>query len=231
MLTDRERFSIFEGPVFHRDRVAAAPRRSARHDASHAAAHVLDARPAGAHAVAPGPARSVPAACGDAPSRPTVRAVRGGALDVLAETGRLRRPPRLRVAGGRPGGGAAAGVPRRGRRAARGLGERVRGSASPTCRDQRGGPGCARRAATTTSSTSSPSGAPPVDDGPRRPHRRALRLRRSRTARSTTPRSRSSSRRCSSAAPRRCRRPSRAARTSSGGDPSSGSRSWPTPRS
>ena len=80
VLTDRDRFSIFEGPVFHRAGAAPPPRRTTRPTVGAApAADVLDARPAGAHAAAPGDARAVPAARGRAAGGHRARARAGAA--------------------------------------------------------------------------------------------------------------------------------------------------------
>ena len=135
VLTDRERFSIFEGPVFHRDALLRHHDGRARHRrSSTAAAHVLDARPARAHPGAPGAARSVPARARSRRwSRPCARSRGSGSTRSPSATSFDVRhdyasPVAAQVAA------LAARVPDRGRRAARRLGERVRRSAIPTCR-------------------------------------------------------------------------------------------------
>ena len=148
VLTDRERFSIFEGPVFHRERAAAPPRRRARPHGPRvrcprSRCSTRPRTPSLRQAmIDPFRPRAV------TPLEPDVRALARARLDALADRDVVRRAPRLRVAGRRAGGRAPT---RRSR------------SRTPSCsvawvnvfvrarsrrrRDQRRGAGGARRAA------------------------------------------------------------------------------------
>ena len=143
---DRERFSIVEGPVFHREALLRHNDGRTRHDRSRRPVRsfsMLD--PPRAHALAPGDARSVPARV---PSPggghgPAVRRARSStssssaASSTCATTTRRRSRPQVAA--------LQLGVPRRGRRAARRRWVNAFVRASPTS------PGSARRAGGATS--------------------------------------------------------------------------------
>ena len=214
--------------MFHRERAAAPPRRRRPTPPSRRPCRSFSMLDPPRHTqlrqAMIGPFR--PRAVAPARRRPCA-ASPGAQLDALARRDELRRAPRLRVAGGRAGRGAAARVPGRGRRALVTLVNRSC-TASPTS-PASAPTGMAAHASSTTTSPSfvaerAPVPRPPTTTATARPDRRPA---------ATTPAPHgplddaevaTSSSRCSSAAPRRCRRSSPAAPTSSGGTPSSAPR-------
>ena len=207
VLTDRDRFSIVEGPVFHRQALLrhhdGPPDTAVRRPA----ADLLDARPARAHAAASGAARAVPTARGRSARGRRCAQLAAARLDALADRGAFdvrhdyASPVAAQVAA------LQLGFPVEDAELLVGWVNAFVEREPDVRRDQRRGQGGARGARRLPRASCVAERRATARRRAARPHRRPAAPTPAPTARSTTPRSRRSWRRSSSVAPRPCPRP------------------------